>query len=62
MEDHKANWKLYVDGALCRGTEGLRIILKGLDEVTIEYVLRLTFKATNNTTKYNTPIKGFGFG
>lgn len=46
--NEKIEWKLYIHGASNRGTRGKRIVLKGVDDVIIEYALKLAFKATNN--------------
>lgn len=58
MEDHKAEWRVHVDRALCNGANSVEIVLKGLDEVNIKFALMLAFKATNNMEKYEALIKG----
>lgn len=34
------------------------MVLKGPDGITIEYVLKLAFKATNNMAEYKALLKG----
>lgn len=57
MKTHLAEWQLHVNRASCKNIRDVGIILKGLDEVTIEYAVRLKFKTTNNMVKYEALIK-----
>ena len=51
-------WTLYVDGASNVKGSGARIILNGLDNVTLKQALKLNFKATNNQVEYEALIAG----
>lgn len=48
---------MYVDEASCKGTGVARIIIKEPNRVTLEYALRLAFKATNIIVEYEALTK-----
>ena len=41
-------WTLYVDGSSNSKGSGVRVILEGLNDMTLEYSLKFDFKAINN--------------
>lgn len=58
VKKEEVEWKLYINGAANRGVTSAEIVLKGLNRVFIEYVLRLAFKVTNNIVEYRALSKG----
>lgn len=48
---------MYIE-LLFKNARSAWIVLKSLDRVTIEYALRLEFKATNDIAKYEALPKG----
>ncbi|GAA0164996.1 hypothetical protein LIER_20506 [Lithospermum erythrorhizon] len=47
-----------VDGARIENGSGARILIHGLDDVVMEYVLRFTFPTTNNEVEYEALVAG----
>ena len=41
-------WMLYVNGSSNRKGSGVGVIVKELDDIILEYSLKIDFKATNN--------------
>lgn len=58
IKEGETKWKLYVNRAFNRDAEVTGIVLKGSDSVTIEYALKLAFKATNNVAEHKALCKG----
>ncbi|XP_077242600.1 uncharacterized protein LOC143883127 [Tasmannia lanceolata] len=51
-------WSLFVDGSSNKQGSGAGLILTGPDGLSIEYVLRFCFKASNNEAEYEALIVG----
>ena len=51
-------WTLYVDGSLNSKGSGAGVILKGPNDITLEYSLKFDFKATNNQAEYEALLAG----
>lgn len=51
-------WVLYVDGSSNKKGSGAGLILKGPENIILEYALRFSFKASNNTAEYEAFIAG----
>ncbi|GAA0175366.1 hypothetical protein LIER_28553 [Lithospermum erythrorhizon] len=51
-------WVVYVDGARNSKGSGAGIIIRGPDQITMEYALRFLFEATNNEAEYEAMIAG----
>lgn len=49
---------MYIDGTSNKGLGGNGIVLKGANRVTIKYTLMLSFKAIDNSVKYEALVKG----
>jgi hypothetical protein len=51
-------WKLYFDGLVCKGGQGVGIVLISLSGAEIEMSSRLNFHCTNNQTEYQALLFG----
>ncbi|GAA0138366.1 hypothetical protein LIER_00125 [Lithospermum erythrorhizon] len=51
-------WTVYVDGASNDKWVGAGILIQGVDGEQFEYVLRFSFKATNNVAEYEAIVAG----
>jgi ribonuclease HI len=52
------HWTLFFDGSARQQSAGTRVILVGLDEDQLKFVVRLEFKATTNMAEYEGLIFG----
>lgn len=53
-----SEWTLHVDGSSTASYSGVGLLLTTPEGITIEYAIRLKFKATNNETEYKALIAG----
>lgn len=53
-----ACWALHVDGFSTASASGTGLLLTTPEEIKIEYVIRLRFKAMNNEVEYEALITG----
>ncbi|XP_077237305.1 uncharacterized protein LOC143878978 [Tasmannia lanceolata] len=51
-------WMLYVDGSANAGGSGAGLVISELDNLLVEYALKLDFKASNNEAEYEALITG----
>ena len=51
-------WILYVDGSSNNGGSGAGVILEGPNDITLEYLLKFDFQATNNQAEYEALAAG----
>ncbi|GAV86870.1 RVT_3 domain-containing protein [Cephalotus follicularis] len=58
FENEKGVWKLSVDGSSCVSKSGVGLVLTSPDGWTLEYALRIGFKATNNEAEWEAVIVG----
>ncbi|XP_050217542.1 uncharacterized protein LOC126668379 [Mercurialis annua] len=58
IESKKNLWEKHVDGAVCGEGAGIKVVLKGLGRVQMEYSARLEFPASNNVAEYEALMKG----
>ncbi|XP_077241773.1 uncharacterized protein LOC143882196 [Tasmannia lanceolata] len=52
------HWTLHVDGSAGKTERGVGVVLHGLEGFTLEYALRLDFKASNNEVEYEALLAG----
>ena len=53
-----STWKLFVDGSVTTSATGVGIVLKDPGGFNYEYVLKLQFPVTHNTTEYEAMLIG----
>ncbi|XP_058087523.1 uncharacterized protein LOC131234607 [Magnolia sinica] len=58
LDKGKSRWTLFVDGSSNSKRAGAGIILVALDSTTIQYAIRLGFKASNNEVEYEGLLAG----
>ena len=67
-DEWERKWTLYVNGSSNNKGSGARVILKGMNGVSIEQYLQFMFKTSNNQAKYEALLaslklaKELGFG
>ncbi|XP_077228511.1 uncharacterized protein LOC143861468 [Tasmannia lanceolata] len=52
------HWTLHVDGSVGKTGHGAGVVLHGPEGFTLEYALRLYFKASNNEAEYEALLAG----
>ncbi|XP_077217816.1 uncharacterized protein LOC143852302 [Tasmannia lanceolata] len=52
------HWTLHVDGSAGKTGRGVGVVLHGPEGFTLEYALRLDFKASNNEAEYEALLAG----
>ena len=56
LSNEKNLWRMYIDGASGKQGSGAGVIVIGPGKIQIEYVVRMTFAATNNAAEYEALI------
>ncbi|XP_077230124.1 uncharacterized protein LOC143863322 [Tasmannia lanceolata] len=57
-QSDETHWTLHVDGSAGRAGHGTGVVLRGPEGFTLEYALRLDFKASNNEAEYEALLAG----
>ncbi|CAL2245632.1 unnamed protein product [Prunus armeniaca] len=58
FDQNSPHWTLYVDGSSNRQGSGTGLVLKTLDDTTIEYAIHFQFRASNNEVEYEALLAG----